>query len=217
MTTLRAIELTCPICFTTFTSQAVLSTNAFGGKATDFRERATGTQPLPYLVHTCSSCGYTGNEHDFGEGADPGPTIKEHVLDELAPKLSAGPLAGSDKYEFAATIADWQGCEPRRIAELLLRAAWCCADEDDTEAERYFRRKAAWAFERALAGYDGVARDERAVLTYLVGELWRRVGDTRKAQVWFDMVPDEITDPRTQQWVADAARQQRDRAREWFG
>jgi hypothetical protein len=76
-------------------------------------------------------------------------------------------LAGSDKYEFAAKVATWQGAEPRRVADLLLRAAWCCVDEGDTEAERYFRRQAAWAFERALASYDGVERDERAVLTYL--------------------------------------------------
>ena len=217
MTTLQQIELTCPVCYDTFGSQAVQSTDALGGKATDFHERAKGTQPLPYLVHTCPKCGYTGNEHDFGEEADPSPTIKEQVWDELAPKLPAGPLAGSDKYEFAATIAAWQGSEPRRIGDLLLRAAWCCVDEGDVEAERYFRRKAAWAYEEGLASYDGVARDERAVLTYLVGELWRRAGDVRKAREWFDKVPGEITDPRTQRWVADAARQQRDHPREWFG
>jgi len=219
MTTLHKIELTCPICINTFDSQAVLSTNTFGGKATDFHERASGTQPLPYLIHTCPSCGYTGNEHEFGDGADPSPTIKDHILvfGELAPKLPAGPLAGSDKYEFAATIADWQGREPRRIAELLLRAAWCCVDEDDVEAERYFRRKAAWAFEEGLASYDGVDSGERAVLTYLVGELWRRAGDVKTARAWFDRVPGEVTDTHAQQWLVDAAQQQRDHLREWFG
>jgi hypothetical protein len=30
-------------------------------------------------------------------------------------------------------------------------------------------------------------------------------------------VSNEITDPATQQWVIDAARQQRDCPREWFG
>ena len=78
------------------------------------------------------------------------------------------------------------------MADLLLRAAWCCVDEGDVEAERYFRRKAAWAFERALSSWDGVARDERAVLTYLVGELWRRVGDTKQAVGWFNRVPNEV-------------------------
>jgi hypothetical protein len=98
----------------------------------------------------------------------------------------------------------------RHVADLLLRAAWCCVDEADTEAERFFRRKAAWKFEEALSSYDGVAREERAVLTYLVGELWRRVGDVRQATAWFDRVSGEITEVATQQWVQDAARQQRD-------
>jgi hypothetical protein len=62
-----------------------------------------------------------------------------------------------------------------------------------------------------------VAREERAVLTYLVGELWRRVGDTVQATAWFNRVPAEITDLGSQQWVLDAARQQRDCPREWFG
>ena len=95
---------------------------------------------------------------------------------------------GSEKYEAAAKVAEWQGMEPRHVADLLLRAAWCCVDEGDVEAERFFRRKAAWKFEEALESFDGVARDERAVLTYLVGELWRRVGDTKLATAWFNRV-----------------------------
>jgi hypothetical protein len=55
------------------------------------------------------------------------------------------------------------------------------------------------------------------VLTYLVGELWRRVGDTKLATTWFNLVVSEIVDAQTQQWVIDAARQQRDCPREWFG
>ena len=216
MTTLQQIELRCPVCETAFRSQAVVSTNSFGGKRTDFHERAAGTQPLPYLVHTCSRCGYTGAERDFTEEADVTPTLKEHVWNELTPVLSPAAVSGSEKYEAAAKVAEWQGMGPSHVANLLLRAAWCCVDEGDVEAERYFRRKAAWAFERALASYDGVPREERAVLTYLVGELWRRVGDARLARAWFDRVPGEVADPATQQWVLDAARQQRDCPREWF-
>jgi hypothetical protein len=72
-------------------------------------------------------------------------------------------------------------------------------------------------FERALGSFDGVARDERAVLTYLVGELWRRIGDVPAARVWFNRVSEEVVDTQSQQWILDAARQQRDCPREWFG
>jgi uncharacterized protein (DUF2225 family) len=220
MTTLQQIELQCPVCENRFRSQAVVSTNSFGGKRTDFHERAAGTQPLPYLVHTCNRCGYTGAERDFTEEAEVTPGLREHVWSELAPAVGRTPtwgMSGSEKYEAAAKVAEWQGLEPRQVAEFLLRAAWCCVDEGDIEAERFFRRKAAWAFEEALHAWDGVAREERAVLTYLVGELWRRVGDQGTAREWFDRVPDEIVDEHTQRWITEAARQQRDSPREWFG
>ena len=217
MTTLQQIELRCPICDTQFRSQAVVSTNSFGGKRTDFHERAAGTQPLPYLVHMCSRCGYSGAERDFAEEADVSPILREHVWNELAPTFCTGATSGSEKYEAAAKVAEWQSLEPRHVADLLLRAAWCCVDEGDVEAERFFRRRAASMFERALDSWDGVARDERAVLTYLVGELWRRVGDMGQATHWFDKVTEEVTDASNQQWVLDAARQQRDCPREWFG
>ena len=150
MTTLRQIELSCPICGNSFQSQAVVTTNAFGGKRTDFHERAAGTQPLAYLVHMCDECGYSGGERDFNHEAEVSPLLKEHVLNELAPCATLA-ATGSGKYEAAAKVAEWQGLEERHIADLLLRAAWCCVDEGDIEAERYYRRHAAWAFERALA------------------------------------------------------------------
>lgn len=217
MTTLQQIDLKCPICDNGFRSQAVISTNSFGGKRTDFHERAAGTQPLPYLIHTCQRCGYSGCERDFGDEADVSPLLKEHVWNELAPITSNKSLTGSEKYEAAAKVAEWQCMEVRYIADLLLRAAWCCVDEGDVEAERFFRRKAAWAFEAALDSFDGVAAEERAVLTYLVGELWRRTGDTRQAADWFGRVSEEVMDPQCQQWVLDAARQQMECPREWFG
>lgn len=215
MTTLQEIALRCPVCEGGFHSKAVVSTNSFGGKRTDFHERAAGTQPLPYLIHTCERCGYSGSERDFTEEAEVTPMLRERVWNELAPMVTRG-MAASEKYEAAAKVAEWQGIESRHIADLLIRAAWCCVDEGDTEAERYFRRKAAWRFAEALASFDGVEADQRAVITYLVGELWRRVGDLKQAAAWFKRVPGEINSP-DQQWVLDVAKQQHENPREWFG
>jgi len=164
----------------------------------------------------CGECGYSGGERDFNHEAEVSPLLKEHVLNELTPCVSLA-ATGSGKYEAAAKVAEWQGVDERSIADLLLRAAWCCVDEGDIEAERYFRRHAAWTFERALCKYDGVSADERAVLTYLVGELWRRIGDLKQARGWFDRVPEEIVDNESQHWIAAAAEQQQTEPQEWFG
>ena len=54
---------------------SVVSTNSFGGKRTDFHERAAGTQPLPYLIHMCTRCAYSGSERDFGDEAEVSPML----------------------------------------------------------------------------------------------------------------------------------------------
>ncbi len=216
MTTLNLIDLTCPVCENAFRSQTVVATNAFGGKRTDFHERAAGMQPLPYFVHMCTHCGYAGVERDFSDAVDMGERLRERVRNELARSLQQELPSGSLKYDHAAKVAEWQGNEPRYLADLYLRAAWCCVDERDTEAERYFRRKAAARFAEALDTFDGVAIEERAVLTYLIGELWRRIGDDTQARTWFDRVPDEVTEPVAQAWVLEVAQQQRKSPREWF-
>lgn len=216
MTTLHLIELTCPVCTNDFRSQTVVATNGFGGKRTDFHERAAGMQPLPYFVHLCTHCGYAGVERDFGDSADPTEGLREHVWSTLTPSLQRELPSGSLKYEHAAKVAEWQGADARYLADLYLRAAWCAVDELDSEAERFFRRKAAWQFAEALSAYDGVPVDERAVLTYLIGELWRRVGDTAQAALWFEKVAAEVTDADSQAWVVDATEQQKTEPREWF-
>ncbi len=95
MTTLRQIELRCPVCDNEFKSQSVVSTNAFGGKRTDFHERAAGTQPLAYLIHMCSECGFSGGEADFTGAADVSPVLKQQVLKELAPNPCCSVLLGA--------------------------------------------------------------------------------------------------------------------------
>src|SRR5437867_6017541 len=150
MTTFQHIDLQCPVCQTGFRSQAVVSTDSRGAKRTDFQTRVVGTQPLPYLIHTCSRCGYSGSADDFTNAAAVSMSLKERVWNELAPAVAKGPVCGSEKYEAAAKVAEWQRIGARHVAELLLRAAWCSVDEGDIEAERFFRRKAAWKFEEAL-------------------------------------------------------------------
>ena len=216
MTTLTELRLRCPLCENEFTSQRVVSTNSFGGKRTDFHIRAAGTQPTRFLVHLCPRCGYSGKESAFADDVKLEPYVIEHVWNELAPRLSAEPMTGSDCFEHAAKVAAWHGAGATELGELHLYAAWCCVEEEDVEAERYFRRLAAWSFADALAQYDAVERNDRAVLTYLVGELWRRIGDTAQAAEWFDRVEEEVLETEEQQWLADFAKRQKEDPREWF-
>jgi len=224
MTVLQQIKLRCPVCDTRFDSLAATVTRRPGGRRSDFREERSGTQALPYLVHVCVSCGYAGHAEQFGETVDIAPELRARVLAELSPRMPAPraagapvlPLPGSEKYEAAAMVAEWQFADAGHIADLWLRAAWCCEDENDVEAERYYRRKAVGSFQEALENYDGIPADERATITYLVGELWRRIGDDRQASQWFARVPDEIVDFEAQEYILDVARRQAQEPEEWL-
>lgn len=216
MTTLHLIELSCPVCAHDFRSQTVVASDGTGVKRTDFHERASGMPALPYFIHLCTHCGYAGLSRDFLDPEEPSHSLRDRVQMELTPALAASLPSGSLKYEHAAKVAEWQGADPRYLADLHLRAAWCCVDEGDTEAERYFRRHAAWRFAEALAIDGLVPPEERAVLTYLVGELWRRIGDVQQARGWYDLVPEEIHDVETQHWVLRVTMQQKTNPQEWF-
>jgi uncharacterized protein len=224
MTVLQQIKLRCPVCDTRFDSLAATVARPPGGCRSDFREERSGTHTLPYLVHVCVSCGYAGQAEQFDETVDIAPELRARVLAELSLRMPAPraagapvlPLPGSEKYEAAAMVAGWQFADAGHIADLWLRAAWCCEDENDVEAERYYRRKAVWSFQQALENYDGIPADERATITYLVGELWRRIGDDRQASQWFARVPDEIVDFEAQEYILDVARRQAQEPEEWL-
>lgn len=224
MTTLTTKQLTCPACSWEFSTQTVLSTNAFGGKRTDFHERAAGAQPVQYFVQACPNCHYAGAQDDFT-----GERAREHAEDALRSNwlrhrtirimegIPGTAIPGAIKWELAALCALAAGYSLQTVADRYLRASWCCVDDGDIEAERYYRVHAARSFAMVLAEFDTIERDQRAVITYLVGELWRRIGDLKQAREWFDKVESEVIDPETQQWVVAAAIQQRDCPREWFG
>jgi uncharacterized protein (DUF2225 family) len=217
MTKLQLIELCCPVCDNHFRSRPVEATDSPAGKRTAFHDESLGAAPIRYLVHRCDRCGFSGVEADFTEETELSMMVIDHVWNELAPLVANDTGTASEKYEAAAKVAEWRGADLRHAAELWLRAAWCCVDEEDVEAERFFQRKAAWGFEAALFAFDDVPREDRALLTCLTGELWRRIGDLREARAWFDRVPGEVIDVGSQQWVIEAARQQRVAPRECFG
>ena len=196
MLTLEWIDLHCPVCASVFESMAASSTDDEGHDyyIDPSTPVSTAIAMLPFLVHVCRRCGYTGAVSDFGEDVEITDDLRARVWAELAPQLGASvripwlalTIAGSDKYDGAARIAEWRGDDARHVAELWIRAAWCCVDEDDVEAERYYARHAARWFAKALDVHGEFADDERATMAYRLGELWMRIGDLGQASAWFD-------------------------------
>lgn len=211
----RLIALTCPTCTHRFSSEALELAPADQRRHTDFHLESERVGTLAYGVHLCPRCGFAGVQEWFADDGIASETVRRHVLEELTPKLTETPVSTSEKYEAAVKVATWDGVPARQVADLWLRAAWACVEEGDIEAERYYRLRAAQSFEQAL-GDDSVEPDDRAAVTYLIAELWRRIGHRRRAKVWFARVAAEVTDDVSQAWILRWAQRQQDDPQEWF-
>jgi uncharacterized protein (DUF2225 family) len=212
MTTVREIKFTCPIDGEVFEDSAVMSTNQMGAH-TDFKPVVGGLFPFPFYVHACPRCGFAGVEEDFAARYDEG--FKNWVESELRGELEGAELYGGLKYVLAARCAQRLGKPRREVADLYLRGAWCAQEEETPDLENRCRRESAAQFEEALKAGELDAA-ERASVTYLVGELHRRLGDDGQAAAWFDRVESEIVDPDEQAWVVRAARMQKESPVEVF-
>ena len=215
MTTVGRISLICPCCGTEFDGRTIYSTNTFGGKTTDFHGRAVGAEPLHYIISTCTSCGFTDYSGTWPDKADLKPETLERVNKEIKPLAGGEGLDGSLRYRFLALIAESEGRGEVAVADAYLKAAWLATEESGhTDIEMQCRRLAIEHFEKGLL--DMERTDERYLtLTYLVGELYRRIGERDRANEWFDKVI-RIAQPSDPDWVTEIARQQRTDPKEFF-
>jgi hypothetical protein len=93
-------------------------------------------------------------------------------------------------WRHAAMIAEWRGEPDHSLGYRYLHGAWALRDCGPfalarmPKWESFFLRSAGERFERALTSGGDVP--DRPRLTYLVGELCRRLGAIETAHRWFD-------------------------------
>jgi uncharacterized protein len=189
MTTMGEAVLTCPNCGNDFETQVLMSTN-YMGMTTDLHNLSGGMDPLQFLVHSCQSCGFTGGESAFEGQVE--SQVSAKIASKIKPHIEDEYLTTDTRWEFSALIAEWRGEEASEVAQLYLNAAWTARGE---EREHFYRRKAADFFEAGLEAGDFPV-EKRPTVAYLIGELYRRVGERPVACVWFDRAIAETTDER---------------------
>ena len=208
MTTFGEADLDCPNCGTGFTVEVLTSTSALGSQTTDFRLTAVGIPPLDGIIHTCPHCGLTGAQETFAEPV--GPKLAQFIAEQVTPLVRNEPPQSWQRFEYAAIIAKEQGVSRADIADLYLHAAWCCAARGAPATgknEEYYRREAIENFEGALAGNE-IESESKATITYLVGELYRRVGEPETAATWFTAAIRLTASDRDGSFLAELARKQ---------
>jgi uncharacterized protein (DUF2225 family) len=207
MTRVGKTTLTCPNCHHDFETHALYSSHSFG-QTTEFRALSMGEPPEPYFVHTCPTCGLSGWDDVFDDGVS--AETSALIAERLTPLMGGGEIPAWHRFVYAAQVAEWQHEPDETIGFHYLCAAWCYGDQADATDRRAdnYRRHAIACYGRALAG-DRLVGNERAHVTYMMGELHRRIGDTARADSWFGQVAGLVEPGEDGQRLAALASRQR--------
>lgn len=183
MTTLQAHQFTCPLCSSAFETNLVTSTNSLGQMHSDLYREAAGAQPVCFFVHSCPDCGYSGFDGDFQPQAF-SQEFRQQVAEVITPEVRERKIETNGHYYLAALCAEWRGASPLTLGRIYQMGAWCHRLKKETEKEHFFLSKAVEYFEKGIA--EGEPSQENAALyAYLVGDLYRRLGDER-ATAWYE-------------------------------
>jgi hypothetical protein len=205
--TTNTVQLHCWVCDATSTASQ-LRAYTLRGRGSDLCPQPVGPNPLSLLVHTCPTCGFTGDHRAFHPSQ-----MDEQVREWVQAgglRAAAGELGDSarERYQVAALChARRRHPSPLQLAEYYLAASWSAQLEGAEEEAGPLQEEAASHLEQALLQGE-VEDQERAVMTYLTGELRRRAGEFAAALQLFDEAAREFARYGGPRWLLRALGQQ---------
>ena len=213
MTTLHTETRLCPVCEAVFPVHCVESFGSHGCDS-DFRPHYWGPDPLEHFVHSCPDCGFSGYAENFDDGAS--EVVIRKIRKFLTPRTRdlSRPNSSFFRYEFMALIYEWEDRDSLDVADSFLRASWVARANKNREKERLYQREAVRRFEEALEIGECSDQQQRAVVSYLVGDLHRRLNRRRRAETWFHRAREEFEMvsgcDESHGWLGDQIRRQLD-------
>ena len=202
-------EVTCPVCGKTFKTKAVkVNSPRIASKDSDFFIRYSVVNPYFYDVWICNSCGYAAMKSDF-------PKIKSYEKDAIFNKISIkwkpreypdilNASIAIERYKLALLSATVMEKPNSTLGMILLKTAWMYRLLEDTTNENIYLTKALNTLNSAYSAERfpmyGLQRDS---MSYLLGDLNRRIGNNSEALRWYSSV---ITTPGVSSRIKDLAR-----------
>lgn len=184
----------CPVCNTEFRTKKV-RTKALRliKQDEDFLPYYQGENPIKYKVFVCPNCGYAATEDKYNEISD---LVKEKIKSQISSqwkKRSYGGTRTIDEAIESCKLALYEGqlLDESRIylGSIALNIAWLYRMKEDRNQEKRFLNITKELYEEAYYKEDlfNTNMDE-IKLGYLIGELYRRLGDVKNAVKWFNVV-----------------------------
>jgi len=162
---LATVGVKCPSCGVKFNSRQLPVLLDTGMRNSELRQDFQGKaeQLEPFCVCTCPSCGRADWMYSF------------EATEEVA-VLNQPSSTPHLQYRAAALTAERSGRDFYNIGMLYLHAAWCADDSRAFPQAREYRRLSADAFSKSLVDISCPV-EKRPEIEYLLGELYRRIGD----------------------------------------
>ena len=211
-TPLYQVEKTCPICEKNFTLTKTRGQSIPVKTDTDFYTSYNSEiNPYYYAIWVCSHCGFAAHEDRFFTLLEP---QREKLKKYLAGRQVNLDLGGPRTWEQAVTshklaihFANMVSLQASHIASLALRLAWLYREKEMANEEQDMLRKAVESYKMAfLKEKMPIGNLTEVTLTYLIGELLRRIGNIDEALSYLGRV---VSNPqaKNEKRILDMARE----------
>lgn len=200
-------KFNCPCCGKDFEAR-IVTMITHEGQDSDFLPHFVGDNPLPYYLAVCNHCNFIGYPEDYAPENRDKTVISPSQIKKILnlPLIKKIPEIAI-RFFIAGKIYEELKRNPYFTANLYLRGAWCCRLIENRKAEVELQQLAIRFFKVALEKSTISSPDTVSVVTYLVGELYRRLEDRKSAREWFEATVETIIDPE-QQWLLELTQKQ---------
>ncbi len=190
---LYSVGKNCPVCNREFMVTQVRSRLVKLKEDSDFCSYFRGVNPYYYTVWVCPHCGYAAQDSLFYKLAAGELAKISKFLHQRDVKLDLTGVRtreqAIDAYKLAIFYEELIDIKASRLGGLYLRMAWLAREGEDTAAEQRALRRAVECYEQALFREKlPIGHMTEVTLTYMVGELFRRIGEEDKALPYFSKV-----------------------------
>lgn len=211
------VQVTCPVCESSFKARAV-KTSAYRvlKKDSDSFVRYGLVNPYFYEVWICNSCGYSALKSEFNK-------IRGFQIESVKEKITSKWIGKNypdiydinialQRYKLSLLNAFIMEAKSSKKALNCLRIAWMYRLLEDPINELTFLKQALEGFNDAFFNEDfPISGLDKFSYMYLIGELNRRVGNDDEALSWFSKV---VATPGAPSKIKDKCRDQRDLIKE---
>lgn len=184
-------KVKCPVCGIEFKTKKVKTSKMrVKERDTDLLTYYMGENPLKYNVFICPLCGYSATEEKYKTIK---PEKKEIVRDKITSKWTEREFAEQRNldeaitcYKLALYCGEILSFKKVYLGGLCLSLAWLYRMKKNEEEENKFMKFALKLYDNSYANETLISTSmDEITLTYLIGELNRKLGNKSEAIAWF--------------------------------